>query len=84
MGCEMNKIELKEGDIVQLKPTHQFGSMLVVVTEPKEWGCQGYLMSPHDFNAVKYRGMAFVRPTFEDFEYVGRMHWIYDNKENDE
>lgn len=72
----MEKRVLKEGDVVQLKPEHKFGGMLVVVTEPKEWGCQGYLMSEYNFEAVRYNGIAFVRPTFADFEYVGTIQWI--------
>ena len=79
----MEKIDLKIGDVVQLKPDHDFGGMLVVVTEPKEWGCQGYLMSQFNFEAVRYKGVAFVRPKFEDFEYIGKIQWIYESKEDD-
>lgn len=77
----MKKIELQVGDVVQLKPEHKFGGMLVVVTEPKEFGCQGYLMSQFDIKAVKFMGVAYVRPTFEDFEYVGRIVWMQEPKE---
>lgn len=73
--------ELVEGDVLQLKPDHpKFGGMLVVCTEPKSWGCQGYLMSALDFEAVKFHGRAFVRSKFEDMEYVGRLHWVCEEK----
>lgn len=75
----MEKRELVEGDVLQLNPDHKFGGMLVVVDEPKEWGCQGYLMSAYEFNAVKFKGRAFLRPKFEDMEYVGRLHWILED-----
>ena len=79
----MEKTELKIGDVVQLRPEHKFGGMLLVVTEPKEWGCQGYLMSQFNFEAVRYKGRAFVRPKFEDFEFVGKIQWMYEPKEEE-
>lgn len=72
----MEKRELKVGDMVQLNPSHKFGGMFVVVTEPKEWGCQGYLVGPNDFEATRFKGLAYLRPRFEDFEYVGKVVWI--------
>ena len=81
----MEKRELQKGDVLQLKPDHKFGGMLVVVEEPKSFGCQGYLMSSRDFDAVKFKGRAFVRPKFEDMEFVGRLYWIEeDSKESEE
>ncbi len=80
----MEKRELCEGDMLQIKPDHKFGGMLVVVTEPKSWGCQGYLMSCYDFEAVKFKGRAFIRPKFEDMEYVGKLHWILIDGETNE
>jgi hypothetical protein len=50
----MKKIQLEYGDVVQLKPEHKFSGMLVVVTEPKSWGCQGYLMSQCNFEAIRF------------------------------
>ena len=76
----MEKTDLEVGDVVQLRPEHKFGGMLVVVTEPKEWGCQGYLMSQFNFEAVRFQGVAYVLPKFEDFEYVGKIQWIYEHK----
>ena len=77
----MQKRDLEIGDVVQLNPCiEKFGGMLVVVTEPKSWGCQGYLVSCHNFEAVKYKGRAFVRPRFEDMEFVGKVVWIEEDK----
>jgi len=46
----MEKQRLVEGDILQLKPEYpRFGGMFIVCTDPKEWGCQGYLLSPIEF-----------------------------------
>lgn len=73
----MEKRNLNIGDVVQLSVEHpKFPGMLVVVTEPKEFGCQGYLMSSRDFDAVKWKGRAFVRPTWDKMEYVGRLVWM--------
>lgn len=80
----MEKYDIQVGDVVQLKPEHKFGGMLVVCTEPKEFGCQGYLMSQHEFEAVKFKGVAYVRPKFEDFEYVGKIQWLYDRTDLEE
>jgi len=80
----MEKRELEYGDIVQLHPEHKFGGMLVVVTEPKDFGCQGYLMSQFNFEAVRFKGIAYLRPKFEEFEYVGKMHWILEEDNESE
>ena len=71
----MEKTELKCGDVLQFRPEHKWGGMLVVVTEPKGWGCQGYLMSAYEFQAVRWKGRAFVRAQFEDVEFVGSLCW---------
>ena len=77
----MEKRKLKVGDVLQLRPEHKFGGMIVVVEEPKEWGCKGYLMSHFNFEASRFQGVAYVRPKFEEFEYVGKIQWIYECKE---
>ena len=76
--------DLRIGDIVQLKPEHKFCGMLVVVTETFSWGCQGYLMSPWNFEAIRFKGLAYVRPKSEDFELVGTMHWVLELKKDKE
>lgn len=75
----MEKRDLEEGDVIQLNPDHEkFPGFLVVVTHPKSWGCQGYLMSAYNFEAVKFMGRAFVRTKFKEFEYVGKIVWDAD------
>ena len=82
----MEAPNLERGDVVQLNPDHsRFPGFLVVVTEPKEWGCQGYLMGHLPFEATRYKGVAYVRPKFEDFQYVGQIPWMYEpSDESDE
>ena len=82
----MQKTTLKIGDVVQLNPDHpKFPGFLVVVTDPKEFGCQGYLMGHLPFEAVRYKGVAYVRPRFEEFEYVGKIQWMHEpSDETDE
>lgn len=81
----MESRHLKIGDVVQINPENNevWGGMLVVVTEPKEWGCQGYLMSHDDFLAIRVKktGKAFVRVNFENIEFVGSLFWILEDKE---
>jgi hypothetical protein len=78
----MEKRELAVGDVVQLNPEHKFAGMLVVVTEPYSWGCQGYLMSQFNFEAVRFKGVAYVRPKFADFEFVGHIQWICESSKD--
>ncbi len=47
----------------------------MVCDEPKSWGCQDYLMSQFNFEATRFQGVAYVRPKFEEFEYVGKIQW---------
>lgn len=67
----MDKHTLEIGDIVQIDPSHDeiFGGALMVVTEPKEWGAQGYV-----FGLGK--GKAFYRCAWEHMELVGKAVWM--------
>lgn len=80
----MEKTELKPGDIVQLRPDHKFGGMLLVVIDPKYFGCSGYLMSEYNFDAVRFNEIAYILANFEDFEYVGRIQWINEGRPKNE
>ena len=54
------------GDIVQVDPSKEvFGGCMVVVTEVKSWGIQGYVQS------AGVEGQQYIRLTFEDFESTG-------------
>lgn len=77
----MEKTPLKVGDVVQLNPSHKFSGMILVVTEPKDFGAQGYLMSQFNFEAVRFNNVAYLRVKFEDIEYVGKIAWMYDPEE---
>jgi hypothetical protein len=69
----MVRIELQVGDVVQIAPSHDdvFGGSLMVVTEPKGWGAQGYVNIPG-------RGLAYYRCAWEHMELVGRAPWVMD------
>jgi len=66
------------GDIYQINPEHDeiFGACLMIVTEPKPWGAQGYFNVPGE-------GLAFYRCNFEDMESVGKASWIRNEEESD-
>jgi hypothetical protein len=63
---------IKVGDIVQVNPEKEmFGACMVVVTEVKSWGIQGYVQS------AGVDGQQFVRLKHEDFEKTnGQAVWV--------
>lgn len=63
---------LREGDIVQVNPNVEtFGGCMVVVTEIKGWGIQGYVQS------AGIPGQQYIRLKFADIESTGGMAvWI--------
>lgn len=62
---ESRKDEIKVGDIVQANPkTTEWGPSLVVVSEIKSFGIQGYTHVPRG-------GDAFVRLKWSDIEPTG-------------
>ena len=83
----MEKRDLVEGDILQLNPEYpNWGGQLIICTEPKSWGCQGYLMLafPDEGQLVRANGRAFLRPKWTDMEWVGRAQWLYREEEEEE
>ena len=64
--------ELKVGDIVQVSPDiEMFGACMVVVTELKSFGIQGYVQS------AGVPGQQYIRLNFDDFEPTGgRAIWV--------
>ena len=70
---------LNKGDIVQIDPQHDdvFCGCLMIVTEPKSWGAQGYVQVPQ-------KGNAYYRCKFENMEYCGRATWIHEIPEDDD
>lgn len=79
----MDKRELSYGDVVQINPEHKFGGMLLVVTESKIFGCQGYLLAPDNFEAVRFKGKAYLRLKWEEMEYVGNLYWVEKEVDSD-
>lgn len=63
---------VQEFDIVQVDPTKEvFGGCMVVVTEVKSWGIQGYVQS------AGVPGQQYIRLKFDDFAKTGgRAVWI--------
>ena len=54
------------GDIVQVDPgVETFGGCMVVVTEVKPWGIQGYVQS------AGVEGQQYIRLEFQNFELTG-------------
>lgn len=77
-------MNLSEGDIVQINLEHpKFPGLLVVVTEPKSWGCQGYILSPFDLgeSVFRYNNIAYVRMKTEDFVKVGAVEWMLNSED---
>lgn len=66
----MESRELKEGDIMQINPEcPKFGGQLLVVTEPKSWGCEGRMYSDTLIEAYRSEGRAYLRINFKEMEY---------------
>ena len=63
---------IEVGDIVQVDPSKDvFGGTMVVVTEVKSWGIQGYVQN------AGVEGQAYIRLPFEDFEKTGgKAVWV--------
>ena len=86
MACiKKKKRDLEIGDIVQIHPEHEnFGGQLLVVTDPKEWGCQGILFLCLEIPCTRYKGRAFLRVKWENMEFVGRCKWLLSENNDDD
>jgi hypothetical protein len=71
-------IEVEEGDLVQLNPNTvrntMFAGCIMVITEPKEWGAQGYVQGLG--LDEKPGGQYYYRAKWEEMELVGRATWL--------
>lgn len=69
----MEKRKLEIGDIVQLNPFNcrnkMFAGCLMVVTDPKSFGAQGYVQGLGTDGEPA--GQAYYRATFEEMELTG-------------
>jgi hypothetical protein len=73
----MEKATLKQHDVVQLSPeagNPMFAGCMMVVTEPKPWGAQGFVQALGENG--KPGGQAYYRATWDEMEPVGRAAWI--------
>lgn len=69
---------LSVGDLVQLDPEKAgnpaFAACIMVVTEPKSWGAQGYVQALGI--AGQSGGQAYYRAKHEEMELVGKAAWV--------
>jgi hypothetical protein len=74
----MLETELKPGDLVQLNPetvgNKAFAGCIMVVTEPKPWGAQGYVQALGTRETMG--GQAYYRAAWHEMEVVGSAEWI--------
>lgn len=73
----MDKRELVVGDVVQINPEKKesfFAGCLMMVTEPKSFGAQGFIAIPGKRGEIP--GQAYYRVNWEDMEYVGRAAFV--------
>ena len=81
---QMNKnTPLKIGHLVQLNPetvkNKMFAACIMVVTEVKSWGAQGYVQALGEDG--KPGGQAYYRATFAEMELVGCVEWTVGGEE---
>ena len=74
----MQQQELKEGQLVQLNPetvgNKMFAACIMVVTEPKTFGAQGYVQGLGQNGEPG--GQAYYRAKWEEMEPVGMAEWV--------
>lgn len=76
----MDKRILDVGQLVQLNPetvsNPMFAACIMVVTEPKPWGAQGYVQALGEDG--KPGGQAYYRAKWDEMEEVGFSQWMRD------
>lgn len=74
----MQQQELEEGQLVQLNPetvgNKMFAACIMVVTEPKAFGAQGYVQGLGQNGEPG--GQAYYRAKWEEMEPVGMAQWV--------
>ena len=74
----MKKQHLSVGQLVQLNPettsNPMFAGCIMVVTEPKEFGAQGYVQALGENGQPA--GQAYYRAVWDEMEIVGGVEWI--------
>jgi hypothetical protein len=82
---QMESRKLVIGDLVQIDPATPdcfFGGAVMVVTEPKSWGAQGYFMMPKSRGEAL--GLYFFRARWDQMEWVGHVVWIRGEEPDEE
>lgn len=77
----MQPRDLKVGDVVQLDPEKvqpAFAGCFMLVTEPKNWGAQGFVQGMGE-TQMKQGGAYFFRAKWEQMEFVGRAVFVPKN-----
>lgn len=85
LGDEVKPADiLSVGDVVQLNPetvrNKAFAASLMIVTELKTWGVQGYVQVLGE-NRDGPGGQAYYRAKWAEIEYVGRAVWAVSEQE---
>lgn len=71
--------ELKKGDIIQITDQdHPWFPSLLIVDEPKSWGCVAYVIIPKSNDGSESIGLAFNRLPTGQFRAVGAAAIIED------
>ena len=74
----MKQQNLIKGQLVQLNPetvrNRMFAACIMVVTEPKSFGAQGYVQGLGENGEPG--GQAYYRATWEEMEIVGVAEWV--------
>jgi len=69
---------LVEDQLVQLNPetvrNKMFAGCIMVVTEVREWGAQGYVQALGENG--QHGGQAFYRAHWDEMEIVGVAEWV--------
>lgn len=66
-------MELQRHDIVQIvDSTHVWFPCLLIVSEVKSWGIQGFCLIPTSNDGSESPGSAYLRVKFDQIEKVGR------------
>lgn len=70
--------EWKKNQVVQINPDHDplFGGHFMVITEPKSWGAQGYVLS-----LANPTGLAYYRCPSDAMALIGDAVWVQGDRE---
>lgn len=74
----MKRQNIEKGNLVQLNPEKCknpiFAGCIMVVTEPKSFGAQGYVQALGE--KAKPGDQAYYRADWEEIELVGNAEWV--------